>query len=131
MPAVCAGILRLWFHQPEPGGFESSFDNFTLHFCLPNGIAKAILRMRIAVIIYRCTVYKVSFAIHAYSQVATLAFEAKFALAASGFHYLQLLRAVRLWLLLRLQCCKREYCYSQKNGFHVKVIKDSKVHHDG
>jgi hypothetical protein len=68
--------------QLKVSGFEATVHYFALHFGLTDGIAKAVVSMGIAVVVNLGAVYKVGFAIDAYSEVAIGAFELKLALAA-------------------------------------------------
>lgn len=95
--------------QAEPRSLKSPFHNLSLHFRFANGIAKAILRMSIAVVINGRAIHKIGFAIQPYRQVAAFAFEAKPALTAGGFHHLRFSGTIRLRRLLSLQ--RRGYKY--------------------
>jgi len=76
----------LFFYQPEITGPEPVIDNYTLDLSLSDRIAKTIFSMRITMIIYAGTIYKICLAINAYSEIATLPWKSQLALATGGLY---------------------------------------------
>ena len=91
----------LFFYQPEITGPEPVIDNNTLDLSLSDRIAKTIFSMRITVIIYAGTIYKICLAINAYSEIATLPWKSQLALATGGLYDGDLLCGIRFGPQLR------------------------------
>jgi hypothetical protein len=88
-------IQLLWVlicsrQQLEISRLKTVVDYFALHGSLADSLTESIVCMSIPKRINMGSVYKISFAINTYGQVAAFAFEVKLAFPTRRFHHLYL-----------------------------------------